>query len=180
MINLIPPTAKRGIRLEYWLRVVTTWFVLITGALIASIAVMAPAFVLINLQIDASAESSAAASQKIASYESVANELKRSTVEAKAVLDTTGYVPISDYIAIIRKLESPDITVSEIAISRSKDSFSPIQVKGQAVSRQSLSQFRDSLLKEPSIASVDLPISNLAKDKDIQFNLSVTVKKPTP
>ena len=180
MINLIPPTAKKGIRLEYWLRVVTTWFALLTGALIASIAVMAPAYVLINLQIGSSAESSAAASQKIAGYESVANELNRSNIEAKAVIDTTAYVPISEYISIIRKLEGPDITISDIQIGRSKDSFSPIQVKGEAVDRQSLAQFRDSLLAEPTVASVDLPISNLAKDKDIQFNLSVTVKKPTP
>ncbi|MBP6924677.1 MAG: hypothetical protein KBC62_04495 [Candidatus Pacebacteria bacterium] len=180
MINLIPPTAKKGIRTEYWLRVVTTWFILITGALVASIAVMAPAFVLINLQIGASAESSAVASQKIAGYESVANELKRSNVEAKAVLDTTAYIPISDQIAIIRKYEGLDITISDIVISRSKDGFSPIQVTGRAVSRQSLSQFRESLLAEPSIATVDLPISNLAKDRDIQFNLSVTVKKLTP
>lgn len=180
MINLIPSAAKKGIKIEYWLRVVTVWFVLLIGAMLASVAVMAPAYVLIDLQIDASAESSAAASQKIAGYESVANELKRSNVEAKAILDTTGYIPISDYIAIIRELEGGGITVSEIQIIRAKDSFSPIQVKGKAVDRQSLSQFRDKLLAQPSIASVDLPISNLAKDKDIQFSLTIAVKKPTP
>jgi hypothetical protein len=180
MINLIPPSAKKGITIEYWLRVITVWFALLVGALIVSIAIMAPAYVLINLQIGASEESSAAASQKIAGYEAVANDLKQSNSEAKAVLDTTGYVPISNYVAIIRKLEGDNITVSEITIARSKDSFNPIQVKGEAVDRQSLSKFRDSLLAEPSVASVDLPISNLAKDKDIQFNLSVTVKKPTP
>jgi hypothetical protein len=180
MINLIPPTAKKGIRLEYWLRVVTMWFVLLIGALIGSIAVMAPAYVLIDLQIDASAESSLAASQKIASYEAVANELKQSNVEAKAVIDTTSYVPISDYVALVRSLEGTNISVSEIIVSRSKDSFSPIQVKGEAVDRQSLAKFRDDLLAQPVVASVDLPISNLAKDRDIQFNLSVTVKKPTP
>lgn len=180
MINLIPQSAKRGIRLEYWLRVVTVWGVLVTGALVGSVVIMAPAYVLINLQIDASAESSAAASQKIASYESVAKDLNRSNVEAKAVLDTTGYVPISNYVEMIRRLENSNITVSEITIGRAKDSFSPIQIKGQAVDRQSLSRFRDNLLAEPTVASVDLPISNLAKDKDIQFSLSVSVKKPTP
>lgn len=180
MINLIPPAAKKGIRLEYWLRVITVWFILLIGALIASIAVMAPAYVLIDLQIDASAESSAAASEKIAGYESVANELKRSNLEAKAVLDTTSYVPISEYVALVRELEGKNITVSEVAINRSKDGFSPIQVRGEAVDRQSLAQFRDDLLAQPSVSSVDLPISNLAKDRDIQFSLSVSVKKPTP
>jgi hypothetical protein len=180
MINLIPQSAKKSIKIEYWLRVITVWGILMTGALIASIFIMAPAYVLINLQIDASAASSAAASEKIATYESVTKDLARSNAEAKAILDTTEYVPISTYIDMIRSIEGENITVSEVTVSRSKTTFAPIQIKGEAVDRQSLSRFRDGLLANPAVAGVDLPISNLAKDKEIQFNLSVSLKNPTP
>jgi hypothetical protein len=180
MINLIPQSAKKAIKIEYWVRVVTAWSVLITGALLGSVVIMAPAYVLIDLQTDANEESSAAATEKIAGYESVAKDLTRSNVEAKAVLDTTSYVPMSDNVEMIRELENSSVVVSDIVISRSKDGFSPIQVRGEAASRQALAQFRDDLLANPTVANVDLPISNLAKDKDIQFNISVTLKKQTP
>lgn len=177
MINLIPPGAKKSITLEYRLRVLSVWFFASAVALVLGACVLVPSYVLINVQISALSSSAASASQKLATLKDVSKELDLASKQARALINGLQYNQMSDYAALFRKLESNEVTFSQISINRSKDGVSPIQLSGTATSRQTLATFRDQLLAEPVIESVDLPISNLAKDKDIQFSLTVTMKK---
>jgi len=177
MINLIPPEAKNKIIIEYWTRVVSVWSAAITAALIAGICILVPTYVLITIQIGTNESSSKAASEKVSEYESFTKELANANQKAKVISDSANDTPISNLIYMIRSYESSEVTVSKVAMSRIKGGFDPIVVSGEARSRQALAAFRDKLLAEPNVAAVDLPISNLAKDKDIQFNLTVTIKK---
>ncbi|MEN9920843.1 MAG: hypothetical protein RL538_736 [Candidatus Parcubacteria bacterium] len=179
MINLIPPEAKKRVTKEYWLRVVSVWSLSGTMALIASICILVPAYVLITIQISANEGVSQAASEKVAEFESVTKELSVANQKAKAVLENNRFEPVSPLVAMVRAHESAEVRVSQITVSRTKDGFAPIVVAGEADSRQALAAFRDRLLNEPNVSGVDLPISNLAKDKEIQFSLTITVKKPT-
>jgi hypothetical protein len=177
MINLIPPEAKKRIILEYWTRVVSVWGAALIAALIAGICIMVPTYVLITIQIGANESSSKAASEKVSEYETSTKELAAANQRAKAVVDSANGTLTSDQIHLIRSHESAEVVVSQITVNRAKDGFSPILVAGEARNRKALAIFRDELLAEPNVEAVDLPISNLAKDKDIQFNLSVTIKK---
>lgn len=179
MINLIPPEAKKRVSKEYWLRVLSVWFISCTAALIASVCILLPAYVLITIQIGANEGVSQAASEKVAEFESVTKELALTNQKSKAILDNTRFSPISPYVAMVRAHESEEVRVSQITVARSKDGFSPISVSGEADSRQALASFRDRLLSEPGVSGVDLPISNLAKDKEIQFNLTISIKNPS-
>ena len=51
-----------------------------------------------------------------------------------------------------------------------------MMISGDATTRQALADFRDRLLRQPEISDVVLPISNLAKDRDIKFSISVVFK----
>ena len=177
MINLIPPLAKKKLTREYWLRVVSVWFFTFSTALLLGIVLMIPVYVLLNIQISALSSSAATASQKIATLKDVSNELDLANQQARALINGLRYNQMSDYTEIFRKLESNEIQLSQIYIDRSKDGVSPVRVSGTATSRQALATFRDKLLAESRVENVDLPISNLAKDKDIQFSLTVTMKK---
>ena len=55
----------------------------------------------------------------------------------------------------------------------------PVNITGTATDRQSLASFRDRMLAHPLISEVNLPISNLATDKDIQFSITVTMTNQT-
>ena len=63
-------------------------------------------------------------------------------------------------------------------LSRDGESVREISISGTAASRQALADFRNRLREEDGVESVDLPISNLAKDRDIPFELTVTFVKP--
>lgn len=180
MINLIPPSAKKSITLEYWVRVISVWALLCASALLCATFVFLPVYVLISSQVAAYTESANSASEKIASYENVTSGLIRASQEAKTAIAGTSFVPISDYITIIESAQSASIDVTNISIGRSAEGISPIQLSGVATERQALATFRDRLLAEAQFTSVDLPIANLAKDRDIPFSITITVdNKPT-
>ncbi len=176
MINLIPPQAKKSITLEYWLRVVTVWAFTIAAMFVLGGVLMIPTYVLINLQVAAFSDSAASASQKLATLKDVSGDLDTANKQAQALVIGLRYSQMSQYIKLFRKLENNDVTFSQIGINRTKDGVSPIQLSGTATNRQALAAFRDTLLGQSEVQSVDLPISNLAKDKDIAFNLTVTMK----
>ena len=55
-----------------------------------------------------------------------------------------------------------------------------LSVAGTARDRQALIAFEDSLNASGRFAKVSLPVSNLARDKDIGFRVTLALKSPTP
>jgi hypothetical protein len=181
MINLIPTSAKKSLIKEYWLRAITVWFFLWTVALLLGIFIMIPSYVLINSQVSAYKDWAESATEKKTSYEALAKDLERSGKWAKLIKDNSELPRISKYIALFRSLEGSGVTVSNISIVYGDKGLEPIIIIGTATSRQALAAFRDNVLAQDSVKSVDLPLSNLAKDRDIPFEISVTIdneKKP--
>jgi hypothetical protein len=177
MINLIPPNAKKRIVVEYWARTVSVWFYIWACALLLGAFVMVPVYVLIDLQVSNSSESAASAEALLASYDELTKQLDDANKDAKALLDSRRFTLMSDYTKSFFALESNAVSLSQVSMSRTKDGIGAVQIAGSADTRQSLASFRDELLDLPQVESVDLPISNLAKDKDIKFALTVKIKK---
>jgi hypothetical protein len=177
MINLIPPGAKKSITLEYWLRVFSVWGFIIAAALLVGTFIMVPDYVLINLQVTAFSDSAASAEQKLSTFKDVSKDLDTANQQAKVLIDGFRFVQLSQYAERLHRLENNEVSLTQIGIDRTKDGVAPIRLSGVAADRQALAAFRDRLLADPQVESVDLPISNLAKDKDITFNLTATIKK---
>jgi hypothetical protein len=51
-----------------------------------------------------------------------------------------------------------------------------VNITGVATSRDVLLGFQKALAKDPHFSKVDLPISDLAKTKDIRFNITAVAK----
>jgi hypothetical protein len=175
MINLIPATAKKSLIKEYWMRAATVWLFLWSVAVLLGIFILVPSYVLIHSQVSAYKDSAASASEKIASYEALAKELERSGKLAAMMKDTFSKPSTSRYLALFRSLERDGITLSEISIIRGDKGVEPVALTGIADDRQALAAFRDTMVAQEVISSVDLPLSNLAKDKDIPFDVTVTL-----
>jgi len=175
MINLIPQKEKRSILVEYWVRVVTVWLTLWAVALFVSAGILLPAYVLIGSQVSVYETSAAQASQKVATYENVSESLTRASQQAKVVIDEL-YVPVfSDYISLFEGLQGEGVEISKIKLNRDENGIAPVSLVGIASDRRTLASFRDRLLADEHITSVDLPISNLARDVDINFTITVTL-----
>ena len=177
MINLIPADAKKHLVREYWLRSVTVWFSLWTFALALGVFVLVPSYVLINLQVKAYSDSAQTADEKNANFESVGKDLSEASKTAATLKEHFSDLPMTDYIKLLHGFESSSISITQISIERDEDGVGPIKMTGIAEDRQSLAAFRNRMLEDEIIDTVDLPISNLAKDRQIPFELTVTMVK---
>lgn len=174
MINLIPQSAKKSILIEYWVRVATVWVILFSTAMLIGALIFLPTYVLISSQVAVYEESAAEATQKVENYENVSVSLIQASQQAKIIIDETETPLFSDYIDLFESKQGQGIHVSEINLSREGKGVGPSKLVGVASDRQTLASFRDRLLDTDEITSVDLPISNLASDSNIQFTLTVT------
>lgn len=181
MINLIPAEAKKHLLREYWMRSVTVWFFLWSFALLLGITLLVPSYVLLNLQVKAYSETAQTANEKNANFEAVAKELESASKTAATLSEQLVRPSMTEYLTLLKSLESTNVNVARISFSREGDVVGEMTVSGVADSRQALADFRNRMLDSDLIESVNLPISNLAKDKEIPFELTVTlVKTKTP
>jgi hypothetical protein len=177
MINLVPQTAKKKLLIEYWARVSSVWLLLWGVAMVAGAMLLFPTYVLITTQIDAFASSAKVAAQKVASHESVTQELILSSQLAKFIIDQRSVPQLSEYLALIEQHVDESIEVTRLTFNRSEGGLAPAQVTGVAADRESLAAFKDRLKADERIVEPKLPIENLAKDRDIPFSIEVVFTK---
>lgn len=174
MINLIPPTAQIQVQREYWIRAVSVWLLLCGSAFLIVALLYIPTYVLIQAQLKTHQQE----------YSEVTNEAEQYTDAEAAILHSNDIATLltsekkevlfSFVIGEIEKSAHAGIAISSFTLSRADQVLSSITITGQADTRASLSQFRDTLESNALFKTATLPLSNLAKDKEIPFSITVT------
>ena len=85
-------------------------------------------------------------------------------------------VLFSTIISEIEKITTDGITINSYALSRKGDELNTIAVTGIAKTRANLSNFQSAIENNVLFKSASLPLSNLTKDKDIPFSITITPK----
>lgn len=178
MINLLPDNEKKAIDREYKLRhlIVILWaclfFIIATGLF------MLPSYVLTLYKGKASnSDIAKAAALNQAEEQKSKKEIDDAKSFMKVLQPVSGLLLPTNIIAIINKDKTPNNTISNISYSRADDgSAITILVKGVSKTRQSLSQFKEALTHETGITSVDIPVSNFAKESNIDFTITLISK----
>lgn len=179
MSNLIPSFAKKKITTEYWIRVVTVWFYLWGTGLIVATVLLFPVYIFTSVQIDVNAASASAAEANVENYEDVAFDLKKATLQARYIIEDDRRNKAHQYVDLFTRNAGVGVAIERISFAKTQAGVQPITISGQAESRETLAAFRDRLLTEPAIEQANLPISNLAKDRDIDFTITVTMNNQT-
>lgn len=175
MINLIPPLAKKKIVTEYWVRVVSVWFIVLGIALFVVVLSLLPVYVLVTSQVKAYESSANEAVAKVAEYDFSASSLAQANVQSQMLMDLKKTKNFSELIDNFNSLQGDLITIDDFEFKRTGLKLDSVQLNGEAKSRKALAEFRDKLMALPEVKDVHLPIANLAKDKDIKFSLSVSL-----
>lgn len=176
MINLIPSAFKRNVTIEYWTRVLSVGIFILSGILIASTLLLLPVYVRINSQIDTFETAANEALERVSQHDLSSDTLVKTGARARLLLELRNEMKFSAIITLLQEMETSQVHIESIDLSRVDSEIGPIQLTGKALTRQSLANFRTALLARPEIDSVLLPISNLAQDKNISFSISVTMK----
>lgn len=178
MINLIPPNSRKAVTREYWIRVVTIWMFLGAFALLVIAALGIPTFVLINTLNSTLAGEVDNARIMEEAYNDSEKVIKDANALIRHLKPGVEPVRFSELIYELDNIAGNDVRLTQFAFQESdKEQLSDIAIAGVALTRESLSEFRDNLEAHPFFESVELPISNLVKDRDITFSMIVSVVK---
>ncbi len=85
------------------------------------------------------------------------------------------YQSVTPFFDIVLSRKTESIFINRLAYTFTSPTSATIVVDGVSANRESLVGFVKSLERTGKFIAVDLPISNLAKDKNISFSLKITV-----
>ncbi|MEM9336714.1 MAG: PilN domain-containing protein [Patescibacteria group bacterium] len=174
MINLIPPHARRQVVTEYWLRVVSVWLFLLSAGLLIVSVLNVPLYVLVDQQKAAYAESSQVAATTKAQLEANNAIITNANNIARLLARGSDPTPFSTYLNQLEALAPAGITLSRIYLDRQDPEMAgEIRLQGVSATRQDLAQYRSSIEDSEQFVSAELPISNLAKNQDILFSITI-------
>lgn len=99
--------------------------------------------------------------------------------EIVTLLDDTEETPneFSNFVYDLDVMSGGGVDITQFSFNREEGDLKSIGLIGQAADRVSLSNFRDALEDDDRFLSADLPISNLAKDSDITFSMTIVLNK---
>lgn len=176
MINLLPPIGHHAVKQEYLFRVTASILLLFSFIAIFLTIAFVPTYVLVGAQIkafegvdgtDAEKETLRSAEAEMQTAEDILKQLGKST-------ETLSH---SLVIQEIQKMASSEIDFKTFRIDSTKDDVVVIQVQGIAETRESLAQYKIALESAPLFEKAEIPISDLAKETNLPFSITITPKK---
>jgi len=174
MTNLIPLSAKKEVRREYLLRVFTVWFVSIGIGVSILIVLTLPVYLLVTLQLDSHSDAVVTVSAQKDELKAAEEVLRESSRLARLVVSEPRTVLLTQHIGIITKIASLGVTIKSFQFDQSGEQ-KRIVISGVADSRLLLANFRDNLEGSVYYDQVELPLSSLIRDRNIDFTMRMVV-----
>lgn len=173
MINLLPPNGKKRVVVDYWIRVLSVLCILLGVSFLFTSALLLPTYFYLSFQAHALDISELDLSQDVMSFKELEDEINIANDISDVLNETPRYIEASRVIEEINTFAGEQIFVSNISIEKRDSQIIAVQVNGVADDRVSLVQFRDDAEANEFFSEVELPLSNLAQDRNIPFSLSL-------
>jgi hypothetical protein len=86
-------------------------------------------------------------------------------------------VLFSSIIEELERIGGQNVVITDISLSRTEEGIAPIAITGTAATRLALTTFQNDLESHERYTNVVLPLSSLARDRDIDFSITVTLSE---
>ena len=180
MINLIPPQAKRDVIREYWCRALTVLLVLMSLAMAVVVLLHVPTYVLLKSLERSYASEAHTTNEMQARKETLSQEIDVINAKARYITTTAAAVSFTDLRQRFYTFAGETIMIERIDFQADDlEAESQATLYGVAATRSDLASFRDTLVAEPDVATIELPLSSLAADRDLDFQLLLTITSET-
>jgi len=137
-----------------------------------------PTFVLMNTLNSTLAGQVDDARTKEDAYKESEKIIKDTNALIRHLKPATAPVRFSELIYELDNIADSGVKLTQFTFQEGdEEKLANVAVAGIASTRVSLSEFRDDVESHPLFESVELPISNLVKDRDITFSMIVSVVK---
>jgi hypothetical protein len=177
MSNLLSPKDKKEIKREYLLRLMAVATLFLGMTMVVALILSLPSYFLSSSKVEL-------VSDRVDFLKSYIKKRQESNVtlgllktnEKIEALQNINENRLSESIQLILNEKTESIKITGITLRETGDNGRDIFVSGMARNRDSLISFRDSLKLISFFVEVDLPISNLAKNQNIDFNLRIRLR----
>lgn len=153
------------------MRVVTIWAMIGIVALGIAGILLIPPYISITTQIKAYQTGALEAAEKIASYQSSSVALITASKQASWVLEVDQQVRLSAIVGTLEAAVPSTITLSSISLSRTATDTLLVSISGVADTRSDLVALQTTLQALPEITTVDFPVTNLTRSREVLFTL---------
>ena len=175
MNNLIPDKEKKLIENEYKKRLAIVCLSLAIFLVLAIIAMLVPSYASSVVKIkEASINDFSGASENTArsEYEKQAQNIG---ILSEVLAPGANVSNPTDLFSAVVKDKPDGVIVTSFSYSSSTDPKT-LTVGGVASDRNTLLSFVNSLKTSPTAGNVDIPVSNFAKDSNINFSITISLK----
>lgn len=172
--TLLPEEEIRKLRKEYRIRFIIILFFFISCAIIIGILSLFPSYILSRNQ-GSQAEKSREELQKSREERGIAQVEKELDQSKKIINEIDAELPkavFSDLVTSIASHRTSSILISDFELKSTQAKGTTtveIVIQGKALTRDALLSFKKSLDQDKRFSSAELPISDLARSKDIPF-----------
>lgn len=177
MINLIPPEGYQTVKHEYLLRVGAVYCYLFSVVCILVGVALVPMYVLIGAQITDMEQEALEESGTKAIIEKADREVVAANGVLAQLMTEESTFSMSAAIDEIHLRAPGGILFKTFYIGEAKSGNTTIQVQGVAATREKLIQFKAALEESALFETVEVPISDLAKDVELPFALTILPSK---
>jgi len=176
MYKLLTPEGIQRVKEEYNRRRLIVVLTAIILVLLVAIVGTLPSYVLSTIrEIEVEEKSRVTETAEVSGDEAELEEWLKETNAALEVLSATSLEPKpSLYIEKVVSERGSGLYLTNFSWRKDKDSKITLIVRGIASTRQALIAFRDNLDALEEFSLVELPLSDLALSKDINFQIILT------
>ena len=178
MLNLLPRQQKILLQKEYSGRRLIVWLGSIALALVISLILLSPSYFLTRIRADETRgelENAKRALDAELPPKEIIAELQTAVRNAEDLKPLTKSLSVYELVKIF-ETRPKTIRIAGISFSEQAEGQPTITVNGRAENRDGLTAFGRALESRVEFATVNLPVSNFVKEKDIDFSMTITLK----
>jgi hypothetical protein len=181
MFNVLPDNLKKLIVNEYYTRVGIVACLMALVAVGCAFVFLFPSWLMSHIkQQEIAHQVSMIQDAPVANHISISNSVV-STNQLLQVMNTTFvYPPFKPLLDTILTNRVVGITLGEFDYTVTDATHGTISLHGVSATRDELVAFVKALQNSNTFASVDLPVSDLAHDTNIEFVLNIVIGQPQP
>ncbi len=177
MINLLPPEGQATVKREYWLRVITVWALLLSALSISLSLILIPMYVLYRSEFSNLAEDKEQKTEIENRYKTAMRDISDAGAVADYISSTDSKRVVFSFLDAIHQVQTSRVEYRSIVLERKNGAIQKIQLQGEALARADLIALRSALERSPLFGAVSVPLSDLARDTNLPFVITIAIPK---
>jgi hypothetical protein len=178
--TLLPEKEIKKLRREYRIRLTIFLLFFMSCSVFVGIISLMPAYIYSYTQEKEALDKleELQAKRKSDTIGPIKKELSDNTIVINKIKNINDSVIYSNIVSKIISQKPSGVSIKSFdmqAAGGSATSTVTVAIQGKALTRESLVAFKDRLTKDPLITKVELPVSDLAKSRDISYSIKVSI-----